>query len=383
MNRHLLMLRVTVKDGERAFLTRNGRFERVLEPGRHRLLDPKRELAAEVFQVVHADFPADRYAVLKASRPDLVADLFAAVETGAGEIAIVKLDGRPVIVLSPWSMRVYWKVATRVEVERIDVASEPKVAPRHLAMIDRTRSTYVSETVIENHEAGLLYVEGRFVERLAPGRHAYWSVERKVEVKRLDLRPQAIEITAQEMLTKDRIALRVTLTAFRRIVDPERAVGTIADVDAWLYRLVQFAIREAVAARTLDEVLAAKNALDAELRAFVRERIAETGIEVTELGVKDVILPGEIRELVNKVVEAERTAKANLIRRQEETAATRSLLNTARLMEDNPLLLRLKELESLERVVEKVGRIDLHAGEGRGLDALLSNLVRLKAQEGA
>src|SRR4029077_10335417 len=93
----------------------------------------------------------------------------------------------------------------------------------------------------------------------------------------------------------------------------------------------------------------AKNTLDADLRAYGRERIAETGIEVTELGVKDVILPGEIRELVNKVVEAERTAKANLIRRQEETAATRSLLNTAKLMEDNPLLLRLKELESLER----------------------------------
>jgi regulator of protease activity HflC (stomatin/prohibitin superfamily) len=381
MSRHLLTLRVTVKDGERALLTRNGRFERVLEPGRHRLFDPKRELAAELFQVVRADFPADRYAVLKAARPDLVADLFETVETRAGEIAIVKLDGRPVLVLGPWSTRVYWKVATRIDVERIDVASEPKVTPRHLTMIDRTRSAYVTETVIENHEAGLLYVEGRFVERLAPGRHAYWSVDRKVEVKRLDLRPQAVEITAQEMLTKDRIALRVTLTAFRRIVDPERAVGAVADVDAWLYRLVQFAIREAVAARTLDEVLAAKNALDAELRAFVRERIAETGIEVTELGVKDVILPGEIRELVNKVVEAERTAKANLIRRQEETAATRSLLNTARLMEDNPLLLRLKELESLERVVEKVGRIDLHAGEGQGLDALITKLVRLKAPE--
>jgi regulator of protease activity HflC (stomatin/prohibitin superfamily) len=171
----------------------------------------------------------------------------------------------------------------------------------------------------------------------------------------------------------------VTLTAFRRIVDPERVVAAVADVDGWLYRLVQFAIREAVAARTLDEVLSAKNALDAELRAFVRERIAATGLEVMELGVKDVILPGEIRELVNKVVEAERMAKANQIRRQEETAATRSLLNTARLMEDNPLLLRLKELESLERLVEKVGRIDLHAGEGQGFDALLNKLVRLKA----
>src|SRR5204862_413290 len=83
---------------------------------------------------------------------------------------------------------------------------------------------------------------------------SFWTVERKVEVKRLDLRPQAVEITAQEMLTKDRIALRVTLTALRRIVDPQLAVAAVADIDAWLYRLVQFAIREAVAARPLDGV---------------------------------------------------------------------------------------------------------------------------------
>ena len=321
--------------------------------------------------------------MLKAARPDLAAALFEPVETKSDEVAIVKLDGRPTHLMGSWQTRVFWKVATTVEVERIDVASDPRVAPRHLAMIARERNTLVAEHVVENQEAGLLYVEGRLVERLPAGRHAFWTAGRKIEVKRLDLRPQALEITAQEMLTKDRIALRVTLTAFRRIADPERAVAVVANVDEWLYRLVQFAIREAVASRTLDEVLSAKNALDAELRAFVRERLAETGIEVTELGVKDVILPGEVRELVNKVVEAERLAKANLIRRQEETAATRSLLNTAKLMEDNPLLLRLKELESLERLVEKVGRIDLHAGEGAGLDALLTKLVRLKAPDAA
>src|SRR6202045_4295003 len=185
------------------------------------------------------------------------------------------------------------------------------------------------------------------------------------------------------MLTRDRSALRVTLTAFRRIVDPERVVATVPDVDAWLYRLVPLAIREAVAGRTLDEVLQAKATLDAELRTYVRDRVADSGVEVTELGVKDVILPGETRELVNKGVEAERVAKANLIRRQEETAATRSLLNTAKLMEDNPLLLRLKELESLERLGGKGGRIDLHAGDGQGLDALLTRLVRFRPAETA
>ena len=375
---HLLTTDVTVKDGERALLSRNGRLERVLEPGRHRLFDPLRAMKAEVLNVVRAEFPADRYAVLKAARPDLAAELFEAVETKANEVAIVSLDGRPVHLITPWQLRVYWKVATRIDVERIDVAGDPRIDARHLSMIERNRPTIVTEAVVENHEAGLLFVEGRLVERLEPGRHAFWVVGRKVEVKRLDLRPQAIEITAQEMLTKDRIALRVTLTAFRRVVDPERVVATVPDVDAWLYRLVQFAIREAVAGRTLDEMLSAKAALDAELRDYVRARVADSGIEVTELGVKDVILPGEIRELVNKVVEAERVAKANLIRRQEETAATRSLLNTARLMEENPLLLRLKELESLERLVEKVGRIDLHAGEAQGLDALLTRLVRIK-----
>jgi regulator of protease activity HflC (stomatin/prohibitin superfamily) len=381
MKRHALMLRVTVKDGERAFLFRSGRLDRVLGPGRHRLFDARRELTVETFPVVRAEFPAERYAVIKAERPDLAAELFEAVETGADEVAILSFDGRPTLLLGPWQVRVAWKVATTVDVERIDVARDPTVSSRHRSLVERTRNPYVAETVVENHEAGLLYVEGRLMARLPPGRHAYWTVNRKVEVKRLDLRPQAVEITAQEMLTKDRIALRVSLTTFRRIVDPERAVSAVVDVDAWLYRLVQFAIREAVAARTLDEVLGAKSALDAELRAYVRERLGETGIEVTELGVKDVILPGEIRELVNKVVEAERTAKANLIRRQEETAATRSLLNTARLMEENPLLLRLKELESLERLVEKVGRIDLYAGDGQGLDALLSKLVRLKVPE--
>src|SRR5262249_26871153 len=234
--------------------------------------------------------------------------------TKANEIAIVSLDGRPVHLMVPWETRVYWKVATRIEVERIDVAEDPRVTVRHLAMIERNRPTIVTEAVVENHEAGLLYVEGRLVERLAPGRHAFWVAGRKIEVKRLDLRPQVVEITAQEMLTKDRIALRVTLTAFRRIVDPERVVASVPDVDAWLYRLVQFAIREAVAGRTLDEVLSAKAALDAELRDYVRARVADSGVEVTELGGKGVILPGEIRELVNKGGEAGRMATATLTR---------------------------------------------------------------------
>ena len=115
----------------------------------------------------------------------------------------------------------------------------------------------------------------------------------------------------------------------------------------------------------------------------VAERLASQGLAVRSVGVKDVILPGEMKTILNQVMEAEKRAQANLIQRREETAATRSLLNTARLMEENPLLLRLKELESLERLVEKVGRIDLRAGDGQGFDALLNKLVRIKSAESA
>jgi len=381
MSRSLLSLRITVKDGERVLLLRDGRYERALNPGRYDLLDPLRKLSLERYDVVRTELPIERYNVIKAERPDLADELLTLVETGANEVGIVSLDGRPAMILGPWQRRAYWKVVTAVDIERIDTTDVLEVTDRQMTLMNKAASLHTAETVVESHEAALLYVNGRLIDQLSPGRYAHWTVNRKLEVKRLDLRPQPVEITAQEMLTKDRISLRVTLTAYRRITDPELAVTVAADIDGWLYRLVQLAIREAVGARSLDEVLSSKGALDADLRSYVERRLDETGIVVTELGVKDVILPGDIRELVNKVVEAERLAKANLIRRQEETAATRSLLNTAKLMEENPLLLRLKELESLERLVEKVGRIDLHAGEGQGLDALLTKLVRLKPAE--
>ena len=235
--------------------------------------------------------------------------------------------------------------------------------------------------VVEAHEAGLLFIDGKLTERLPAGRHAFWAVGRTVKIQKVDMRPTPLEVTAQEILTKDRVGIRVTLTAFTRVLDPEKAALAADDVSNTVYRLVQFAIREAVATRTLDEILAARDTIDREIRSFVAARAGDLGVEVGEIGIKDVILPGDVRELLNKVVEAERTAKANLIRRQEETAATRSLLNTARLMEDNPLLLRLKELEALEKLVEKVGRIDLHTGgTAGGFDALLQNLYRLRGE---
>lgn len=103
-------------------------------------------------------------------------------------------------------------------------------------------------------------------------------------------------------------------------------------------------------------------------------RFNAIGISVRSVGVKDIILPGDMKALLGKVVEAAKAAEANVIRRREETHATRSLLNTAKVMESNAIALRLKELETLEKVIEKIGNLSVYGG----LDAVLNELVRLK-----
>jgi hypothetical protein len=144
-----LMLKVTVMEGERAFLIRKGRFKKVLEPGRYCLFDPRRKLAAEVFGTIRAEFPADRYKMLKATNPETAAKLFTVVETRAGEIAVVNFDGRPGHLFGPSSLRVFWKVTTRVDVERIDLAVDPKLAAQHFRMLWRIKEIESIERLVE------------------------------------------------------------------------------------------------------------------------------------------------------------------------------------------------------------------------------------------
>ena len=190
----------------------------------------------------------------------------------------------------------------------------------------------------------------------------------------VDLRVQSLEVSGQELLTRDKVSLRVNLAASLRVTDPVAARTKVAKGSDFVYRELQFGLRKAIAAKTLDELLGDKASLDADIFGYVRSRVAGFGYEVLGVGVKDVILPGDMKDILNQVVEAEKVAQANIIKRREETAATRSLLNTAKLMEENPTLLRLKELEMLEKVTGKIDKLTVFGG----LDGVLNELVRIR-----
>jgi regulator of protease activity HflC (stomatin/prohibitin superfamily) len=160
------------------------------------------------------------------------------------------------------------------------------------------------------------------------------------------------------------------------IVNVALVRSTVKDVNEHLYRTLQIAVRQTLGKRTLEEVLAEKTDIDEAVSADVRREMEAYGVRVGAIALKDIILPGDIRDILNQVVTAEKQAQANLIRRREETAATRSLLNTAKLMEENPLLVRLKELETLEKVADKVDKITVVGG----FDALLERTVTIRSE---
>ena len=188
----------------------------------------------------------------------------------------------------------------------------------------------------------------------------------------MDLRLQNMEVSGQEILTKDRVSLRLNLSATYQIIDPKLVESQLADFYDFLYREFQLQLREAVGTQTLDQLLSHKDSLNQVIADGIREKVSTYGLAVKSVGVRDIILPGEMKIILNQVVEAEKAAEANLIKRREETAATRSLHNTAKVMEGNPTLMRLKELEVLEKVTERIGNLNVYSG----LEGVMNDLVK-------
>ncbi len=376
-----------IAENQRGLLIKDGRMIAVLEPGRHVYFDALGRLSVETFKA-QGLFLSPWAEIIEKRHPELASRYFDTVRVGEGEVAVISFDGRASAIVRPGLTAHVWKVLQDVTVTRINALDNPRLTKAELVAYEKAMamgegaSSAAGPTIgivtVPEAQTGLVFFDGELVETLAPGRYGYWQIGRKVSAKMLDTRPLPLEVTAQEILTKDKVSLRVTLTSFVQVTDAPKAALSTPDYMSHVYKLVQFAVREAIGGRTLDEVLSDRETVDEQIVAHVRREIGDIGVAVTELGVKDVILPGDMRELINRVVEAEKTAQANLIRRREETAATRSLLNTARLMEDNPTLLRLKELEALERVTDRIGRIDVHASSGEGLNAIVDRLVSLR-----
>jgi regulator of protease activity HflC (stomatin/prohibitin superfamily) len=369
--------RVTVKKNERGLLLRNGDFERVLQPGTHWLFDGLDALRVELFALEQPAFTHALADYLMAKEPGVVAAEFVRVELSETQVGLRTENGTLVEVLAPATRRLYWKGLVDVQVEVIDIA-ESAVVARLVQTQLRQRAVAglagVLQVQVSEHGAGILWVDGKVERLLAAGSYAFWKFNRNVTVELVDLRLQAMEVAGQEILTRDKVSLRLNLSATWRFTDVLKAYTQLQKPAEHLYRELQFGLRAAVGTRSLDELLENKTVIDEVVTAQVKAKLSDYGLALDGVGVKDIVLPGEMKTILAQVVEAGKSAEANVIRRREETAATRSLLNTAKVMEDNPVALRLKELETLERVAERIDKISVFGG----LDQVLNGLVKLR-----
>lgn len=382
MLRELAPKRVTVKKNERGLLLRNGDFERVLQPGTHWLYGGFDRLRVETFALEQPLFVHGLADYLMAKEPEVVAAEFLRVELSETQVGLRYENGVLAEVLAPATRRLYWKGLVDVRVDVIDIAESAEVPHAVVARLTQTQLRQravaglagVLQAQVPEHGAGVLWVDGKLAALLAPGSYAYWKFNRNVAVELVDLRVQALEVSGQEILTRDKVGLRLNLAATWRYTDVRQAYTQLQKPAEHLYRELQFGLRAAVGTRSLDELLENKGVIDEVVTAHVRSKLAGYGLELDGVGVKDIVLPGEMKTILAQVVEAQKSSEANVIRRREETAATRSLLNTAKVMEDNPTALRLKELETLERVAERIDKISVFGG----LDQVLNGLVKLR-----
>jgi regulator of protease activity HflC (stomatin/prohibitin superfamily) len=361
-------MKIEINQNERAFLIEDGRPVKYLAPSVHRVWPLFQRVRVERVSTVNLTVELDEHRLALVPAEDLQV-----VNLKEHERGLVYRRGKPALWLGAgvhqvWTVdrqvsRSTGEVTPLVRVETFDTSGvETKPLQASAAELAKGKD-YVEVTAPEGHVA-IRYVDGQLDAVLPAGRHAAWSTQRTVNLAVIDLRERVLAVTGQEVMTKDRVTLRLNLSATIRVKDARRLATVARAPDDVVYLAVQLSSREVVTTRTLDELISAREELAQVMAPSVRARAEGLGLELVELGVKDVVLPGEMKVLLNKVIEAQKEAEANVILRREETAATRSLAQTAKVLDENPLLVRLKELEAYKELAAKVGQVHLVLGDG-------------------
>ena len=355
---------------QRAILFRDGDPAELLGPGLHRWLVSKRRMA-EYFDTRRARILSSQLDVMV--RSGVLGDDAKVVELGDAQRALVWMDGRLTDVLGP-GLHAYWTVTRDIRVEVLD-ASEPRLQRPDLAQVLAIApGSVLSETVVREGHVGLVYVDRQLGEQLQPGRYAFWAAPRQTMLKQVDLRERMTDITSQELMTSDRVTLRLNAYATWRVVDPVQAVSATQDYEQAIYREGQLVLRRIVGTLSLGDLLERREALGNAFLEAMSDRAEQLGVVVAGFGLRDIILPGDMKHLLNRVMEARTAAEAALITRREETAAMRSQANTAKLLEKNPTLMRLRELEVLETIATQTNNFNLVLGD-KGMAERVVNLL--------
>lgn len=348
------MKRVIINAYQVGMVLKNGVFEKMLQEGKYWIWDRD----VRVFNKANSFIaPIDLNILLQ---NESFAESVTVVDVANTEI-VLKYENNILKEVLTEGKYAYWKGLinykfVKADISKIDITED----------IDKTTlqskllATYIKTVTIENYEKAVLLVDGNYVKILEAGNYIWWKNNTAIYVGKVDTRLQQLEINGQEILTKDKAALRINAFAQYKVVNIEQALLNNKEYDKQLYVLLQLTLREFVGGYSFDELLDNKENIAASVIENIKDKAIALGVEVTSIGIRDIVLPGDIKEIMNQVLVAEKKAQANTIMRREETASTRSLLNTAKLMEENTMLWKLKEMEYVEKIADKISNISVN-----------------------
>jgi len=347
-----------ITENERGFLFKHGNFVRMLEPGKHIAWG----LFGEYIQTSRIDGAVgiagvDNKFLLK---DKTFAALVATIDVPDGHFAIRHEDGRFAGTLITGSY-CFWNILRKNTFQLIDL-TKPEITELNSKSLATIPVKHYIRLEIPNGYVGLLYFDGSYKQTLDNGTYFFWNGSVKVTCELVEMRVQQLDIVGQEILTADKVSLRINFVCSYKITDALRIQSEIKDYKQQIHVATQLILREYVGKYRFDELLEQKENIAAFILEKLKEKQNSLYVEFLDSGLKDIILPGEVRDIMNTVLVAEKKAQANVITRREEVASTRSLLNTAKLMEENTTLYKLKELEYIEKICDKVGNISVGNG---------------------
>lgn len=365
-----IMQKVVINENERGLLFINGRFTKVLNAGKYYVFGGR-----EIEVVSLEDEISSKKCSLEILlESDQIKEQAAVVEIGDDQLALHYIDGHFSNALQR-GKHAYWNAASRHEFRLVDI-SKPQVDDDiPLSLFSMLPVHLYTRIEVLAHEKARLYFDSKLQGVLEPGVYYFWRCGVKVQVSCVDTRLTQLNVCGQEIMSQDKVALRINFVCNYKITDFVKISTEIDDYKEQIHNAAQLALRDYVGRYKLDDILLNKNEMTQFVLSKLKEKESELYVKFYDAGVKDIILPGEIRSIMNTVLVAEKKAQASVITRREEVASTRSLLNTAKLMDENATLYKLKELEYLERICENVGSINLN-GSGDVINQLAALITK-------
>lgn len=360
-------LKITIQENEIGYFMKKGIFIKILPPGQHKIHPSFGQSVHIVPAVGTADFHTIPLDILL--KDEFFKNNTVTSKSSANMLAMHYKDG--VFTDVSYGKRItYWTIFEKHHFEYIDMSQIYFKGEFSSGLFQKIPIDYYTVCTVAPGEVALLYFDGEFQKELPSGVYYFWKLSTKVDWRIYDMKNQSLEVSGQEILTADKVSLRLSFLLNYKILRPLRIAQEIGNLNNQLYQFIQLMLREYIGKYTLDEILNQKDEISNFIFQKLKENEEKFYVVFLTSGIRDIILPGNIRDIMNTVLIAEKTAQANVIARREEVASTRSLLNTAKLMDENKTLYKLKELEYMERICDKVGSITLSASNSNVLAQL-------------